>query len=287
MARKFTANIASYILTKLESTASNIKMNGSQSAGISEYMARADHVHPVDTSRASSDHTHTGSQLRLGSSGSDANVTIQEVVNSKAASSHTHGNIKNTGAIGTAENKPIITTTSGKLTTGSFGNAANTFCEGNDSRLSDARTPSSHAHGNIDNDGKIGTTANKPIITTTGGVLTTGNFGTSSGEFAEGNHTHNDGYSSSFLVGDGTQGISLTKINGIAIVSLNNYSKSYSATGWQTIVSTGLTNRTGQNIYASNGEYRFRITSSGNLQMNITTTGTVYTGWAQIIFPYS
>lgn len=60
----------------------------------------------------------------------------------------------------------------------------------NDSRLTDARTPTSHAHGNITNAGAIGSTANLPIITTTSGVLTTGAFGTSSGQFAAGDHTH-------------------------------------------------------------------------------------------------
>jgi hypothetical protein len=58
-----------------------------------------------------------------------------------ASSTHTHGNISNAGAIGTTANLPIITTTSGVLATGSFGTAANTFCQGNDSRLSDTRTP--------------------------------------------------------------------------------------------------------------------------------------------------
>jgi len=59
--------------------------------------------------------------------------------------SHTHGNITNAGAIGSTANLPIITTTSGVLTVGSFGTGANTFCQGNDSRLSDARTPTAHA----------------------------------------------------------------------------------------------------------------------------------------------
>lgn len=58
-----------------------------------------------------------------------------------ASSTHTHGNITNAGAIGATANLPIITTTSGVLTTGSFGTAANTFCQGNDARLSDTRTP--------------------------------------------------------------------------------------------------------------------------------------------------
>lgn len=48
----------------------------------------------------------------------------------------------------------------------------------------------SHTHGNITSDGKIGSTSGKPVITTTSGKLTTGNFGTGSGTFAEGNHTH-------------------------------------------------------------------------------------------------
>lgn len=48
-----------------------------------------------------------------------------------------------------------------------------------DSRLSDARTPTSHTHGNITDNGQVGSTANKPLITTTGGSVTTGNFETS------------------------------------------------------------------------------------------------------------
>jgi hypothetical protein len=36
-----------------------------------------------------------------------------------------------------------------------YGNAANTACQGNDTRLSNARTPTSHAHGNIANGGTM------------------------------------------------------------------------------------------------------------------------------------
>ena len=52
-----------------------------------------------------------------------------------AAASHTHGNITNAGAIGSTSGLPIITTTSGVLTTGTFSTTAGTFCEGNDARL--------------------------------------------------------------------------------------------------------------------------------------------------------
>jgi hypothetical protein len=52
--------------------------------------------------------------------------------------------IATTGAIGTTSGLPIITSTSGVLIAGSFGTGATDFCVGNDSRLSDARTPTAH-----------------------------------------------------------------------------------------------------------------------------------------------
>lgn len=74
---------------------------------------------------------------------------------------HAHGNITSAGAIGVTANLPIITTTSGVLTVGSFGTAANTFASGN------------HTHGNITTAGAIGATSGQIVVTTTGGVLTT------------------------------------------------------------------------------------------------------------------
>lgn len=260
--------------------------------------------------KASSSHTH-GNLTNDGKVGSNANYFVYTTTGGAITSKQKIGNITTSGAIGSTANKPIITTTSGALTTGSFGTSANSFCEGNDSRLSDARTPtshnqasstitdtntyshignssgtqesinsaintklgelvdinfvtvvselptasadtmgkiylvaisgsgtnnyaeyvtvrtgtspnysynwekfgevsgsglsvdwsditnkpssytpSSHTHGNISNDGKVGSNSGKPLITTTGGAVTTGAFGTSSGQFAEGNHTH-------------------------------------------------------------------------------------------------
>jgi len=60
----------------------------------------------------------------------------------------------------------------------------------NDARLTDARTPTSHTHGNLTNAGAIGTTSGLPVKTGTSGVLEAGAFGTAAGQFAEGNHTH-------------------------------------------------------------------------------------------------
>jgi hypothetical protein len=53
--------------------------------------------------------------------------------------------------------------------------------------------PNSHVHGNISNDGKIGSTAGLPIVTGTAGVLEAGAFGTTAGTFAEGDDSRFDG----------------------------------------------------------------------------------------------
>lgn len=52
-----------------------------------------------------------------------------------------------------------------------FGTTSSTACIGDDARLSDARTPTSHAHGSLTNDGKIGSTAGLIVKTGTAGAL--------------------------------------------------------------------------------------------------------------------
>lgn len=54
------------------------------------------------------------------------------------------------------------------------GTTSVTVCAGNDSRLSDARTPTSHVHGNVTSVGAIGSTSGLPVLTGASGVLTTG-----------------------------------------------------------------------------------------------------------------
>lgn len=46
--------------------------------------------------------------------------------NSKASNTHTHGNITNVGAIGSTSGLPVVTTTSGVLTTGTYGTLSGT-----------------------------------------------------------------------------------------------------------------------------------------------------------------
>jgi hypothetical protein len=132
--------------------------------------------------------TNVSGTVAILNGGTGASTAAGALVNlGAAASSHAHGNITNAGAIGTTASLPIITGASGVLQAGAFGTAAGSFCQGNDTRLSDPRTPSSHTHGNITDAGAIGTTATLPIITGVNGVLQAGAFGTAAGSFCQGN----------------------------------------------------------------------------------------------------
>lgn len=141
-----------------------------------------------------------------------------------ASSTHSHGAISNSGAIGNVSGLPIITGAGGALQAGAFGTAAGTFCQGNDARLSDARSTvnsltfnstgsgdpvgttfngslaraisyntigaaaATHSHGNITSAGLLtGAGAGVPLITGTGGVIQAGTFGTTVGTFCQGN----------------------------------------------------------------------------------------------------
>ena len=148
--------------------------------------------------KSNAGHTHTKSQITdfpnlstVAISGSYNDLSNKPTT--MTPKSHTHGNITNDGKIGSAANKPLITTTGGTVTTGSFGTSANTFCEGNDSRLSDARTPTAHTHvkseitdfpslSTVATSGSYSDLTNKPTIPTNTNQLTNGaGFITSSG----------------------------------------------------------------------------------------------------------
>lgn len=72
------------------------------------------------------------------------------------------GNAISTGAVdfvnGTGTTVGFNATGSKVSVNVTYGSDANTACQGNDSRLSDARTPTSHTHGNIQNNGTLQTT---------------------------------------------------------------------------------------------------------------------------------
>jgi hypothetical protein len=94
--------------------------------------------------------TTAGKVLPAAVQGTAVITTDSRLSDARTPTSHTHGNITNAGTIGATSGVPIITGNSGVLQAGSFGTAAGTYCQGNDSRLSDARTPTAHTHAASD-----------------------------------------------------------------------------------------------------------------------------------------
>lgn len=113
------------------------------SVGTGTTWAKADHQHPLSTAYATSGHTH-GNLQSDGSVGTSNNASKNVVTDS-------NGKI-------TTEAKPTIPSKTSDLTNDGA-DGTNIFVANNDSRLSDARTPSSHTHGQITNAGAITSTA--------------------------------------------------------------------------------------------------------------------------------
>ena len=122
-----------------------------------------------------------------------ANTYATKTENSgKAAADHIHGNITNDGKLSnTSSGSPLITGTDGIIQEGVFGNTAGTFTQGNDPRLSDARTPVSHAASTTTYGAASSTmyghamaSSETPIVAGTAAV------GTDNGKFAREGHIH-------------------------------------------------------------------------------------------------
>jgi hypothetical protein len=102
--------------------------------------------------------------------------------NDVAAGNHTHGNLTNSGAVGTTANLPLKTGTNGVVEAGAFGTAAGSFCEGNDARLSDDRDPNLHAASHLPDgadelfDQDLNTTNSVTFVDITGATITADNL---------------------------------------------------------------------------------------------------------------
>jgi hypothetical protein len=231
-----TSTAPTYANSKYTFTISNLSGKTGLQIAVNDIIFYSTYYYIVSTVNT----TTVDCSTRVSIKGSDASVTIVDNLtstSSTSALSAKQGKVLKDAIDAKPDSSDIPTKTSDLTNDGADG--ANVFVANNDSRLSDARTPTSHTHGNITSDGKVGSNSNyfvytttsgaitskqkignittsgaigstsgKPIITTTSGVLTTGSFGTSSGTFAEGNHTHSGYISTSSTTGlvknDGT-----------------------------------------------------------------------------------
>lgn len=141
-----------------------------------------------------------------------------------------------------------------------YGTAAGTACQGNDARLSDARTPLAHSHGVADVTGLQGLLDSKYSSGNT-------NIGTGAANYAAGNHLHTGVYAPAAHTHNylPATGGALTGELTVPIINLNRsaspvtgygyYSSAYNT--WQTYMSDAGTANSGKdgNITAPSGEY--------------------------------
>ena len=186
---------------------------GNGTAGSASTFAKSDHQHPLSSAYATSTHTHTASEVtdstaysNIGTTANATQAAINSAIDTKLSAISTIDLITLVDTLPTASAstmnklylKPEATSASFDnyeiyitVRTGSVGSYSYAWEKVDICRIDlSGYSTTSHTHGNISSDGKVGTASGKPLITTTGGAVSAGAFGTSSGQFAEGNHTH-------------------------------------------------------------------------------------------------
>ena len=188
---------------------------GNGAAGSASTFAKSDHQHPLSSAYATSTHTHTASEVtdstaysNIGTTANATQAAINSAIDTKLSAISTIDLITLVDSLPTASAstmnklylKPEATSASFDnyeiyitVRTGSVGSYSYAWEKVDICRIDlSGYSTTSHTHGNISSDGKVGTASGKPLITTTGGAVSAGAFGTSSGQFAEGNHTHSN-----------------------------------------------------------------------------------------------
>lgn len=115
-------------------------------AGNGAWILLDDHDSDLDTTYTASTLTDPVAHNKSISTAVNATQSAINTALDTQLADHGHGGINKAGQIGSEANKPLITSTNGLISVGSFGTDPYTFCQGNDPRLSDARTPTSHTH---------------------------------------------------------------------------------------------------------------------------------------------
>lgn len=220
-------------------------------------------TYPVLTDRLNAIEEDVGSEITASETNGYINVEGTDVKVYEHPTSH--GNITSDGKIGTTANIPIITGVDGLLQGGSFGNTTGTFCEGDDPRLSDARTPTSHTH----DDRYYTETEADAIFATKDEVIQSGN-----GDMLKSIYdTNGDGIVDNADTVDGIEGAEIVKNEGVYKV-INLQGQLQTAVYRRSVIALcDLTNTDIQAVSYSQGTITFKrgngTYATSQIQINI------------------
>lgn len=209
-------------------------------------------------------------------------LSTNDYVNADKSKVDNLKSVATSGSYNDLTNKPNIPTKTSDLTNDGA-DGTNIFVSNNDNRLTNARTPLSHNHNNITNDGKIGTVSGKLITTGTGGVLQAVDTITKSkisdfpSTMPPSSHTHTKSQITDFptsmtptshshgaLGNGGTLNSDITSVNKVAVTDTSNNLKTISKVPFANLNITKA-NITGLGIPSTNTTYNNATTTAAGL----------------------
>lgn len=138
-----------------------------QSTSASETISGTINLHKVSKTGTYSDLIGTPNLAAVATSGSYSDLSGTPTI----PAAQVNSDWNSSSGVSQILNKPTLGTAAAKNVPAS-GNASTTqVVMGDDTRLNDARTPTAHTHGNITNDGKVGSASGKILTTGTDGAI--------------------------------------------------------------------------------------------------------------------
>ena len=150
-----TSNVVA-IPTGVSPSSTTPAMDGTAAVGTETAFARGDHVHPTDTSRAASSHTHgyITNDGKMSSSGEQIIASGDSLLIADSSGSDVIVRAKGIDFDGSTTTKALTK----KGTWESFAGATHSHTTTDITDFPSTMTPSSHTHGYITNDGTLGNT---------------------------------------------------------------------------------------------------------------------------------
>jgi hypothetical protein len=219
-------------------------------------MSSADKTKLDGIATSANNYTHPNHSGEVTSSGDGATTIANDVVTNAKLANMATATIKGRATAGTGDPEDLSASSVRTLL--------------NTDQVTDARTPTAHAHGALTNDGKVGTTSGLPLKTGSGGIVEAGSFGTSAGSFCAGDDARlsddrDPNLHAASHLPDGADEIFDQSLNTDDDVTFESLDVSNPNGGATITLIDGANNATGQIlVYDDGGDTAFEFAVGGN-----------------------